>query len=67
MTDAVPLYLNRRQAAEYVSQRYFAVSHRAIERWPLTIYRPGKRALHSRAELDELAQAMIENSQVSAA
>ena len=67
MADAVPLFLNRRQASEYVSAKYFAVSARAIERWPLTVYRPGKRALHARAELDELALAMVENARIDAA
>ena len=64
---AWPQYMDRRTAARYVSSKWFATTARAIERWPLTIYRPGKRALHDRDEIDQLAQGMVLSSLVRAA
>lgn len=57
-----PEYLDRVQAAEYVTRHYFKVTPRTVKDWPLTTYRPAKRAVHRRDEVDMLARGIVESS-----
>jgi hypothetical protein len=64
---AWPAFLDRDQTAQYISERYFRITKRSVERLPLQVYRPGRRALHARDEIDLVARGLIESSLVSSA
>ena len=63
ITDVWPEFLDRHEAARYVTQRYFRVSARTVREWPLTSFRPAKRTVHRREEVDLLARGIVESSQ----
>ena len=59
---ALPVRLDRKLAAKIVSERFFPISHRTLERWPLIWRRLNGRALVDTAELLAEAQRRVEDS-----
>lgn len=55
----LPKFLTRPEAAKLVRERYFPVSPRSLETWPLLTRRVNGRALHETAEVIAVAKAMI--------
>lgn len=53
--SALPANVDRRQAAEIITQFYFPVSPRSLERWPVTVRHVNGKAITPIAEY--LAQA----------
>ena len=58
----LPVRLDRRLAAKIVSERFFPISHRTLERWPLAWRRLNGRALVDTHELLAEAQRRVEDS-----
>ena len=58
----LPVRVHRKLAAEIVSARYFPISHRTLERWPLTWRRLNGRALVDTDELLAEAHRRVEES-----
>jgi hypothetical protein len=56
----LPPRLDRKKAAEVLTQRYFPISNRTLERWPLTWRRLNGRALVNTEELLAEAQRRVE-------
>jgi hypothetical protein len=61
-TAGLPVRLDRRMAARVISRRFFPISHRTLERWPLTWRRLNGRALVDTVELLAEAQRRVEDS-----
>ena len=61
-TRTLPVRIDRRLAAEIVSDRFFPISHRTLERWPLTWRRLNGRALVDTDELLAEARRRVEDS-----
>lgn len=55
-----PVRVDRRTAAELVSQHYFPVSHRTVEGWPLVVRHVNGKATIETAELFAYAQAKLD-------
>lgn len=60
----LPPRVDRATAAKIVTARYFPVSHRSLEVWPLSIRRVNGRALIETAELLAVAQAKLDAAPV---
>jgi hypothetical protein len=58
-TTALPARVDRRRGAAIITHRYFPVSHRTLEAWPLTWRRVNGRALVDTAELLAFAEAKV--------
>lgn len=56
----LPVRVDRRTAAELVTQRFFPVSPRTVEAWPLTVRRVNGKATVETAELFAFAQAKLD-------
>ena len=61
-TRTLPVRIDRRLAAKIVSDRFFPISRRTLERWPLTWRRINGRALVDTNELLAEAQRRVEDS-----
>jgi hypothetical protein len=57
-----PRFIGRRTAAELVSTRFFPVSARTIQRWPLATRRIHGRALLDREEVFAYAETIIRSA-----
>lgn len=57
-----PRLIGRRTAAELVSTRFFPVSARTIQRWPLATRRIHGRALLDREEVFAYAETLIRSA-----
>lgn len=55
----LPVRVDRRKAAELVTQHFFPVSHRTVEAWPLTIRRVNGKATVATVELFAFAEAKL--------
>ncbi len=55
----LPARVDRRRGAAIITHRYFPVSHRTLESWPLTWRRVNGRALVDTAELLAFAEAKL--------
>ncbi len=60
----LPMRVGRRVAAEIVSERYFPVSYRTLERWPLNWRRINGRAVANTDELLAEAQRRVDEAPV---
>ena len=58
-TNLPPPRVDRRTGARLVSERYFPVGPRALERWPLQYRIVNRRALVETAELFAVAERML--------
>jgi hypothetical protein len=56
----LPARMDRKRAAEVLTQRFFPISNRTLERWPLTWRRLNGRALVNTDELLAEAQRRLE-------
>ena len=56
-----PVRVDRKLAADIVTRLYFPISHRTVERWPLTWRRLNGRNLVDTSELLAEAQRRVEN------
>lgn len=56
----LPVRVDRRTAAELVTQHFFPVSPRTVEAWPLTIRRVNGKATMETVELFAYAQAKLD-------
>ncbi|MBP0463083.1 hypothetical protein J5Y09_04100 [Roseomonas sp. PWR1] len=54
-----PKLVDRKRAAALVNERYFPISPRTLEAWPLTLRRVNGKALIDTAELFKLAEERI--------
>ena len=57
-----PVRVGRRVAAEIVTDHFFPVSHRTLERWPLRWRRVNGRALVETADLLAEAQRRVDEA-----
>ena len=57
-----PVRVGRRVAAEIVTNNFFPVSHRTLERWPLKWRRVNGRALVATSELFAEAQRRVDEA-----
>ena len=55
----LPQYADKVTSAAIVSHRYFPISPRTLERWPLTVRRPNKSAIYEVAELLSVADKKL--------
>ena len=55
----LPVLLDRRRAAAFLSRHYFPVSHRSLEAWPLPLRPVNGRALYLTADLIAEAERRI--------
>lgn len=55
----LPAMLDRRRAAEFLTQHYFPVSHRSLEAWALPLRHVNGRALYQTADLIAEAERRI--------
>jgi hypothetical protein len=55
-----PVRVDRRRAAELVTERYFPVSHRTIEAWPLLVRHVNGKATVETTDLFAHAQALLD-------
>lgn len=58
----LPVRVGRKAAAEIVTDRFFPVSHRTLERWPLRWRRVNGRALVETADLLAEAQRRVDEA-----
>jgi hypothetical protein len=58
-----PKRVDYRRAAELVSQRYFPISHRTIERWPLPRIKVNGRNTFDTAEVIAFAEALLKQAE----
>jgi hypothetical protein len=58
----LPPRVCRRAAAQIVTRNFFPVSHRTLERWPLTWRRVNGRALVETADLLKEAQRRLDEA-----
>jgi hypothetical protein len=58
--NGLPAYVDKRAAAAIVTQRFFPVSHRSLERWPLRFRVVNRRAVVATAELLAVAKARFD-------
>ena len=65
--DRPPRRLTRKQAARFVSARFFPISERTLERWPLRTVVIGRLALLETADVIAEAQRRLEAAPVRAA
>lgn len=56
----LPVYVDRKTGAALVSRYLFRVSHRTLERWPLTGRVVNGRKQHPTVELFEYARALMD-------
>jgi hypothetical protein len=56
----LPVRVDRRTAANLVTQRYFPISYRTVEAWPLTVRRVNGKATVETAELFAFAQSKLD-------
>ncbi len=52
-------FVNRRQGAQFLSERFFPVSHRTLESWPLAWRHVNGHAVCELAELVAVAEAKL--------
>ena len=57
--DELPVRAPRNRLAEFVTNRYFKVSPRSLERWPVTWRRVNGKAHAETAEVFAVAEAML--------
>lgn len=55
----LPVRVTRREGAKLVSQRFFAVNHRTLERWPLPTQQLNGKTHVTTRELFEYAAALV--------
>ena len=55
-----PVRVDRRKAAELVTERFFPVSHRTIEAWPLLVRHVNGKATVETSELFAYAQTLLD-------
>ena len=58
----LPRFADRKTTAAIVSFHYFPVSHRTIEKWPLTVRRPNRAAIYLVQEAMEYAEQKLSNA-----
>lgn len=58
--DAMPVRVCRRTAAQIVTRKFFPISHRTLERWPLKWKRVNGRALVETSDLLAEAQRRLD-------
>ena len=58
--DALPTRVDRRRGAELVTQRFFPVSARSLERWGVPVRHVNGKAVMDTAELFAAAQAKLD-------
>ena len=54
-----PRFVDRRRGAQFLSERFFPVSHRTLESWPLTWRHVNGYAVCDLAELVAVAEAKL--------
>lgn len=64
--ERLPEYVTKAQAAALVTERFFPIGPRSVERWPINAYRPGRAVVFRTAELLEAARAMAESRLIRA-
>jgi hypothetical protein len=64
VAERLPMRVGRRAAAAIVSERYFPVSYRTLERWPLNWRRINGRAVANTDELLAEAQRRVDDAPV---
>ncbi len=57
--EPLPAYADRPTAAAIVTHHCFPISHRTIEKWPLTVRRPNKTCVYSVDEVLEVAERKL--------
>jgi hypothetical protein len=62
MSPNHPEYADLKTGARFISERYFRVSHRSLEKWPLAIRLINGRRHVRTADLIAYAEAMIGNA-----
>jgi hypothetical protein len=55
----LPTYADRATAAAIITHHFFPISHRTIEKWPLTVRRPNKTCVYRVEELLTLAERKL--------
>ena len=56
----LPARVDRRLGAQIITERYFPISHRTLETWPINWRRVNGRAICDTAELLKLAESKFE-------
>lgn len=64
--SALPVHVDRRQAAEIITRYFFPVSPRSLERWPVTVRHVNGRAISATAEYLDVARAKFDAAPVLA-
>lgn len=52
----LPKFADKATGAAIITQLYFPISPRTLEKWPLTVRRPNKAAIFEVAQLIEIAE-----------
>lgn len=58
--ERLPIYINRRKAAEVISRHYFPLSHRSLEKWPVKYLNVNNKALVETNEILSIAYKKLE-------
>lgn len=58
----LPIYANRKTLAAIITHNFFPISHRTLERWPLTARRPNKSVVYNVAEALEYAEQQLQSA-----
>jgi hypothetical protein len=60
--STLPRHVDRRLGAELVTRYFFPVSHRSLERWPLTWRVVNSKAIAETSELFAVASRMLNDA-----
>lgn len=61
----LPEFADRQKLAAIISSRYFPVTPRTIRTWPLAVWHPNKKAVHSVEEALAYAEKKMNDAPVS--
>lgn len=64
LLETLPPRVPRKQAAELVTQNFFYVEHRSMERWPISWRRLGGKSHCETLELFATAQRMVDSAPI---
>jgi hypothetical protein len=54
--------MTKAEAARYVSEHFFRVGPRSLDKWPLTRFKPGREVMYDPDELIEVARMKLAES-----
>jgi hypothetical protein len=61
-TQPLPKHADKATAAAIITDHYFPISPRTLERWPLTVRRPNKAVIYDVAELMAMAEERLDGA-----